>query len=255
MSSVTLSQEIAKKLIVDIVSGALGPGTRLDEQSIAKRFKVSRTPVRDALRHLAASRLVEFAPRRGFSVSSIDRGKLQDAYEAFSEIEALCARLCALRAGITERARLEAIHGEATILARKPDYEKYALINDAFHDTIYAGAHNDTLRNIARDLRQQLLPFRSRVFFEIENSQAEHRALLDAILAKDADGAAAAMLRHTSRAALLVLNHITGTGPAASTTVQKRGSLKDNDHNRPAPPKPRTRNTKVRTGSSKRSRP
>lgn len=210
MASVTLSQEIAKALVVEIVSGLARPGARLDESSIAKRFKVSRTPVRDALRHLAASRLVEFAPRRGFSVAPIDRVKLQDAYEAFSEIEALCARLCALRAGMTERARLEVIHEEAKIAADSANSEHYALINDAFHDVIYAGSHNATLEKIALELRQQLSPFRSRVFFEMGNSQAEHDILLKAILSKDADAAADAMMRHTSRVALHVLSHISG---------------------------------------------
>ena len=98
-----MSQQVAAALTVDIVSGSIRPGTRLDENSIAKRFKVSRTPVRDALRWLAASGLVEFAPRRGCSVMPVERAKVQDAYEAFGEIEALCARLCALRAGLTER--------------------------------------------------------------------------------------------------------------------------------------------------------
>lgn len=220
---------------------------RLDELSIAKRFKVSRTPVRDALRYLAASRLIEFAPRRGFSVAPIDRVKLQDAYEALSEIESLCARLCALRAGITERASLEAIHAEAKVAADNADSEQYAVINDVFHDTIYAGAHNKTLEKVALDLRQQLSPFRSRVFFEMQNSQAEHQILLDAILSKDADAAATAMMRHTSRVAVHVLNHI-------SNSERPSRTASDNPVTRSSGRSPGSVSTKPKKKAKKKAR-
>jgi DNA-binding GntR family transcriptional regulator len=101
-----LPQQVAADLTIEIVSGCIRPGTRRDENSVARRFRVSRTPVRDALRWLAASGLVQFAPRRGCSVMPVERAKVQDAHEAFGEIEALCARLCALCAGLTEREQL-----------------------------------------------------------------------------------------------------------------------------------------------------
>lgn len=217
MTSATLSQEIAAALTVEIVSGSLGPGMRLDEASIAKRFKVSRTPVRDALRWLAASGLVEFAPRRGCSVMPVDSGKLKDAYEAYSEVESLCARLCALRAGVTEREQLSVLHDQARAAAAQGDFDRYTDINDLFHDAIYVGTQNKTLQKIATDLRRQVSQSWSRVFYEMENSQAEHQVLLDAILAKDGDAAGAAMMRHTSRVAFFVLSQIAKTaGTSAS---------------------------------------
>lgn len=234
MSSATLSQQVAAALTVDIVSGSIRPGTRLDENSIAKRFKVSRTPVRDALRWLAASGLVQFAPRRGCSVMPVERAKVQDAYEAFGEIEALCARLCALRAGLTEREQLSAIHGEGQIAATRGDIERYNDINDRFHAVIYAGTRNKTLEKIAIDLRRQVAQFWSRAFAgrkssqSLKNSQSEHKALLDAILARDADAANAAMVRHTSRVALSVLNQVDKTAgrsrsDAPNAPIKSRG--------------------------------
>jgi DNA-binding GntR family transcriptional regulator len=100
----TLSELISQKLAEQIIAGKMAPGTKLDETTLAVRFKVSRSPVRDALRQLAATRLVESRPRRGFSVAAIDVAGLQDIFEATSELEALCARLCTLRGAQGDRA-------------------------------------------------------------------------------------------------------------------------------------------------------
>ena len=238
MSSATLSQQVAAALTVDIVSGSIRPGTRLDENSIARRFKVSRTPVRDALRWLAASGLVQFAPRRGCAVMPVERAKVQDAYEAFGEIEALCARLCALRAGLTERERLSTIHDEGQLAATRGDIERYNDINERFHAVIYAGTRNETLEKIAVDLRRQVAQFWSRAFYRKKNSQSlkssqsEHKALLDAILSRDATAANAAMARHTSRVALSVLDEMDkATGRSrndeANGPIKSRGGSAD----------------------------
>src|SRR5690349_11265096 len=106
MAEMTLSESVAQSLVADIIDGKLVAGKRLDEQSIAKRFKVSRSPVRDALRRLVATQLVEHTPRRGFSVTSVDPAKLQDMYDALGEIEAVCASFCALRARSIDRLAL-----------------------------------------------------------------------------------------------------------------------------------------------------
>jgi DNA-binding GntR family transcriptional regulator len=103
----TLSQTISDQLAEEIVLRRFQPGERLDEQSIATRFNVSRSPVRDALRQLASTRLVEYQPRRGFSVATMAASDLDGLFEASGEIEALCAKLCALRAAPSERKRIE----------------------------------------------------------------------------------------------------------------------------------------------------
>jgi DNA-binding GntR family transcriptional regulator len=207
----TLSEKIAQALASEIISGRLPPGFRLDEQSVALRFSVSRTPVRDALRQLAATRLIEHFPRRGFAVAAIEPTQLEDMYEALSEIEALCASLCARRAGATERSRLQTIVAKAKAAALQNDSELYAAVNEEFHHAIYAGAHNKTLETVAHEMRQRLAPFRSGLFFQrdrLETSVAEHDLVLEAIFARDADAAASAMRDHTARTAVNVLNKI-----------------------------------------------
>lgn len=211
MASITLSQSIAQKLAADIVARRLASGLRLDEASIARRFKVSRTPVREALRQLVATQLIEFLPRRGFSVARIDRETLKDIFEGLGEIEALCAGLCAMRAGPTERATLELIHERAVAAAHKRDPHAYAEVNEEFHDAIYAGAHNATLRNIVLDVRQRLAPFRSDPFFQrnrIKSSLQEHEQIARAILDQDSARAAAAMRFHAARTAINVMSYL-----------------------------------------------
>jgi DNA-binding GntR family transcriptional regulator len=208
MANTTLSETIAQSLATEIIDGKLSAGDRLDEQSVAQRFNVSRSPVRDALRHLAMTHLVEYAPRRGFSVTQIDSMRLQDMYDALSEIEALCARLCALRAGSIERVALQRIHEEAKAAASRFDPEAYAALNEDFHSAIYAGARNETLQGVVIDVRRRLAPFRSRIFFQrdrLASSVKEHGNLLQAILNQDADQAAAAMKLHTAQTAANVI--------------------------------------------------
>src|SRR5690606_27964497 len=99
----TLAQSISKTIASEILAGTIPPGTRLDELSLAERFDVSRSPVRDALRHLTSMRLVEHFPRRGFTVCGVDEAGLKDLYEGLTEVEAICAGLCAMRATTLER--------------------------------------------------------------------------------------------------------------------------------------------------------
>src|SRR3954452_13083788 len=86
----TLSETIRVRLADEITSGHLAPGAEIDEQAVAERFGVSRTPVRDALRDLAALGLVEIEPRRGVRVAAMTADRLGEMFEVMAEIEALC---------------------------------------------------------------------------------------------------------------------------------------------------------------------
>jgi DNA-binding GntR family transcriptional regulator len=231
MAPATLSQSVAQALASEIIAGRLPAGSRLDENSIARRFKVSRTPVRDALRQLVSTRLIEYLPRRGFSVAQVDRDKLRDIYEGLSEIEALCAGLCAFRARSTERGALEIIHAKAKAAAADRDPKAYAAINEDLHAAIFSGAHNMTLKTIALDVRQRLAPFRSNLFFQrdrIRSSLQEHEEIIQAIFAQDPERAASAMRLHVTRTAINVLNQLApeagGPRVSAARTAHAAGA-------------------------------
>ena len=138
----TLSDKVFQALAAAIVSGRLKPGQRLDEPSVCREFGVSRTPVREALRRLGGTELVEMTPRKGVIVARIDVEQLTDMYEALAEFEGLCARLSAVRMTALEKKRLELLNeGRAGRLA-KDDRDELAAINIEFHEAIYQGSHS-----------------------------------------------------------------------------------------------------------------
>lgn len=195
----TRAERLAAEIADAIVTGEFAPGLRLDEQSIAGRFGVSRTPVREALRQLAATGLIETQPRRGATVARITAQQLDEMFVAMAEIEATCARLAALSMTPIERRRLEALHGRMSALAHEGQQTAYADANDTFHAALYAGAHNSVMADIALNLRRRLLPFRRAQFRapgRLAFSHAEHDAVVKAVLRSDAVGAHAAMLHH-----------------------------------------------------------
>lgn len=197
----TRADRLVSDVSEDIINGAFAPGDRLDELSLAERYGVSRTPVREALRRLASSGLVDVRPRRGAVVASITPEKLAELFGAMAEMEATCARLAAIRMSPMERRRLEDFHASMQPLVYQGDAESFAGANLVFHTQIYAGAHNGHLAEIASGLRARLLPYRRAQFRtpgRLPRSHEEHGLVLAAILAADASAAHAAMLRHVS---------------------------------------------------------
>ena len=197
----TSAEEIRRVLAGRIIGGDLKPGTPLDETQLAAEFAVSRTPVREALRLLAASGLVDQKPHARALVAQPDEAELAGMFEVMGYLEAICAGLSAVMMNATEREALDALHGEMAGIVRDGDAARYAEANDAFHTAIYDGAHNAYLSEITRSTRQRLQPFRRAQFGtlgRLSQSHAEHEAIVDAILRGDRGEAEAAMRRHIS---------------------------------------------------------
>jgi DNA-binding GntR family transcriptional regulator len=197
----TLAEKLATAIADGILSGSLPPGTRLDEMGLADQHGVSRTPVREALRQLAMSGLIDMRPRKGALVSKATPDQIESLFVAMAEMEATCARLAAISMTPIERRRLHARHEAMLALAQAGRTEAYSDANVAFHGAIYAGSHNVPLAEYAMNLRRRVGPFR-RAQFQVEGrllrSNQEHDAVVRAILSGDAAGAHAAMLHHVS---------------------------------------------------------
>ena len=183
-----------------IVSGELAAGQRLDEVSVAQRFAVSRTPVREALKQLAAMDLVELRPHRGAVVAGLNPARLAELFEAMAEIEATCARLAATKMSAAERDRLELLWARCDqILLGSGDLEAVHEANQDFHAAIHQGARNEFLADAAHVLRRRLGPL-SRAQFGLTgrpgDSASEHRAVIEAIRARNGIAAEQAMRRH-----------------------------------------------------------
>jgi DNA-binding GntR family transcriptional regulator len=195
----TRSDALKDAIAEAILTGELAPGQRLDEVSVAQRFAVSRTPVREALKQLAAMELVELRPHRGAVVAGLDRDQLAQLFEAMGEIEAACAGFAATKMSIAERERLEIAWLDCDEALHDTDLEAIHAANQAFHAVIHQGAHNSFLADAAHGLRRRLAPL-SRAQFGLtgrpDHSAAEHREIMAAIRDRDAAAAADAMRRH-----------------------------------------------------------
>jgi DNA-binding GntR family transcriptional regulator len=189
-----------------IVRGELGPGQRLDEVSVAQRFAVSRTPVREALKQLATMDLVILRPHRGAVVAGLEAARLAELFEAMEEVEAVCARLAAVKMTGAERERFEAAFTRCDqALAAGDDLELVHATNIEFHAAIHRGGQNSFMAEAAWVLRRKLAPL-SRAQFGLTgrpgDSAAEHRAIYEAIAARDEASAEAAMRVHIRSVAL-----------------------------------------------------
>ncbi|WP_246731471.1 GntR family transcriptional regulator [Methylocapsa sp. S129] len=197
----TQSDRLAEAIAETVLSGEFQPGLRLDEGMLAERYGVSRTPVREALRQLASTGLIDVKPRRGATVANVTSSQLEMMFGAMAEIEATCARLAAMGMTPIERRRLQGLQETMEAIVLRDDRDAYAAANINFHTQIYLGAHNEILSDFATALRRRLAPFR-RAQFRTEGrssrSHAEHAAVVKAIVACDASAAHAAMFHHMS---------------------------------------------------------
>ncbi len=195
----TRSEELRLQLADEIVRGVYAPGAPLDETRIASRFSVSRTPVREAIRLLAASGLVEVRPHRAAVVARPDASPLAGMFEAMAELEALCAGYAAERMSISERRALEDIHENLRVLIQSGDPQRYHEVNEAFHNAIYDGAHNAYLAEMTLSTRARVQPFRRAQFRNLgrlAKSHIEHDRVVEGILRGERAVAAAAMGAH-----------------------------------------------------------
>lgn len=198
-SKITRAEELRLQLADEIVRGALRPGSPLDETEIARRFNVSRTPVREALRQLAASGLVEARAHRGAVVAQPSIERLTGMFEAMAELEALCAGLAAERMTAADRHALETVHEELRVLSYTGNPDRFHEVNERFHNTVYAGSHNDYIAEMTLATRVRVQPFRRAQFRNLgrlAKSHAEHDRVVVAILRGDKTAAAAAMRAH-----------------------------------------------------------
>jgi DNA-binding GntR family transcriptional regulator len=193
------SEQLRDSIEEMIAVGKLAPGQHLDETELAAAFGVSRTPIRETLIQLASMGLVVIRPRRGAVVAELGPQELLERFEVMSELEAVISRLAARRMSQPEQQALSAAHLACKGAVDAGDPDLYYIKNEAFHEAIYAGSHNQFLAGQARGLYRRLRPYRRlqlRVRDRVRNSYAEHEGLVRAILAGDADLAARLAREH-----------------------------------------------------------
>ncbi|CAH1654027.1 MAG: GntR family transcriptional regulator [Chelatococcus sp.] len=191
--------KLRNKIEEDIVNGVFLPGQRMDEVSVAERFGVSRTPVREALMQLASIGLVEIRPRRGAIVAQIGPERLVQMFEVMAEYESMAGRLAARRYTDADRVAISIRHAACADAVARDDSVTYYEENEAFHFAIYAASHNDFLIEQATALHRRLKPYRrrrQRFRKRMHVSFAEHEQIVDAIFAMDGERASGLLRSH-----------------------------------------------------------
>ena len=202
----TKADEIALALEDDIVSGKVEAGAVLRQEQLSERFGVSRTPIREALRRLAAQGLVAFTPNRGVRVRTLSREELREAFLVRAELEGLATELAVPRMTSELLANLDAAEqrfSELTLTLRetaRKGVEDNALAvewmraNYAFHDIVYAAAGAPYLERLAKSARRTFVGQitwvpRAELDALYARNDREHRAIREAIAAGSATGA------------------------------------------------------------------
>ena len=197
LSNRALYEEVAELLRQRIFNRALEPGSWIDELRIAEELGISRTPLREALKVLAAEGLVTMKVRRGAYVTEVSEQDLRDVYHLLALLESDAAAVVANTATDAQLIELQALHQE--LEKAVADRDRFFAINERFHMRMLALANNRWRDQMVADLRKVMKLNRHNSLFKngrLQESLAEHRAVVTALVARQAVEAAQRMREH-----------------------------------------------------------
>ena len=195
-----LYEEVAEHLRQRIFNRELEPGSWIDEMRVAGEFGISRTPLREALKVLAAEGLITMKVRRGAYVTEVSEKDLRDVYHLLSLLESDAAAVVASTATSEQLHSLQALHQELEEATQ--DRALFFAINERFHMQLLALADNRWRDQMVGDLRKVMKLNRHQSLFKqgrIEDSMHEHCEIMQALSDRDAPAARRAMRRHFDR--------------------------------------------------------
>lgn len=192
-----LYEQVAEQLRQRIFQRELDPGAWIDELKLAEEYGISRTPLREALKVLAAEGLVTMKPRRGAYVTEVSVNDLRDVYHLLSLLESDAASVVAVEASDAQLAALQALHQE--LEAAVADADAFFAINERFHMALLDVANNRWRNQVVEDLRKVMKLNRHQSLFKdgrIDDSLQEHREVMQALQHRDGEAARHAMQKH-----------------------------------------------------------
>ena len=209
----SLEEQVTETLESEILTGKLAAGTALTEQSLSVRLGVSRTPIRAALHTLAEEGLIDLVPNRGAVVVGVTREDLIDIYKIRMRLEGLASALAAERISPEDLATLRESVELAEFYISRNDTEHLKELDTQFHAIIYRASGNRMLNKTLSELHRNIISYRKMslsVPGRLERSVGEHREILAAIEAGDAE-----------RADRLTCEHVAAALKNMLTTVEK----------------------------------
>ena len=199
----SLEEQVTATLEAEILTGTLAAGTALTEQSLSVRLGVSRTPIRAALHTLAEEGLINLIPNRGAVVVGVTREDLIDIYKIRMRLEGLASALAAERISREDLATLRESVELAEFYISRNDTEHLKELDTQFHAIIYRASGNRMLNKTLSELHRNIISYRKMslsVPGRLERSVGEHREILKAIEAKDAERADSLTCAHVAAA-------------------------------------------------------
>ena len=214
-----LHQEVAQRLRQCIVEGQIAPGAKLNERELAEQLRVSRTPLREAIKMLAAEGLVELLPNRGAVAAALSERDVADTFEVIAGLEGHSGELAAARITEPELTEIRALHYEMLAAFTRRDLSAYYRLNAQIHERINAAARNPVLAQTWRTVnaRLQALRFRSNLHEgKWQRAVEEHDEMIERLAARDGAGLRALLVRHLEHKRDAVLELMQqGAEPAA----------------------------------------
>lgn len=214
-----LHEQVAHRLRQMLVENRILPGAKLNERELSEVLKVSRTPLREAIKMLAAEGLVELLPNRGAIAVELSETDVLNTFEVMAGLEAQSGELAAQRITDAELGEIKAMHYEMLAAWTRRDLPSYYRLNAAIHRAINAAAKNPVLTATYNQVnaRLQALRFRSNQDGEKWNAAVkEHEAMIDALTRRDAPAMRAVLLVHLQNKRDVVMEQLRAARPAAS---------------------------------------
>jgi DNA-binding GntR family transcriptional regulator len=215
-----LHEHVAKRLRMMLVEGRISPGAKLNERELTEILQVSRTPLREAIKRLAAEGLVELLPNRGAIAVSLSEADVRDTFEVMAGLEAMSGELAAERITDEELAEIKAMQFEMMAAYTRRDLSNYYRLNSLIHEAINAAAKNPVLTATYNQVnaRLQALRFRSNQDgVKWSRAVKEHEKMVDALAAHDGASMRELLLSHLYNKRDVVLEQLRRQGGASAT--------------------------------------
>ncbi|WGF86669.1 GntR family transcriptional regulator [Marinivivus vitaminiproducens] len=212
----SLHDEIVTRLRDMIVEGTFSEGARIPERELCLQFGISRTPLREALKVLAAEGLIELLPNRGARVRAMTEQDITHLFEVMSGLESLAGRLACLRVTDDEIARIEALHYDMYRAYLQRDLPAYSRLNQAIHEAIVAVAANPILTATYRGFSGRIRRVRYAANLDRRRDRwgeavREHEQILDALRRRDGEAAAGILYHHLRNKLTAALEYLEET--------------------------------------------
>ncbi|TFZ07887.1 GntR family transcriptional regulator [Ramlibacter humi] len=194
-----LHEQVAQRLRQMLVENRIAPGAKLNERELCEQLKVSRTPLREAIKMLAAEGLVELVPNRGAIALALGKADVVNTFEVMAGLEGLSGELAAQRITDAELAEIQALHFEMMAAYTRKDLSAYYSLNARIHRAINAAAKNPVLTTTYNQVnaRLQALRFRSNQDgAKWKRAVKEHEKMIEALAARDAAALRTVLVTH-----------------------------------------------------------